>query len=291
VKGISRLIISILIISGIFALSGLRESIAAKQLRGLKSCRDLGGYLCRRGQCAVGWLASYDMYCCPYECNVCAPSVELACFTDEKCKSAVCSSETDFACSLQDVFPCADNGICEPEELSYPVSWEDPASLCSLDEVNYSVASIESLDCPNTCSDANMETEDYFNFTSQTCWHVNCTGAPVSSKVLVKMEAFDFSDGILGSLISVDNMGEAEIFLEGGCNRALSNECRNVCKEWSFIPGVTTPFNHASVEPGQKVSGLIQVFETGYLEGCNATTFSIGIKLNGREISTTLTRP
>jgi len=134
-----------------------------------RNCRELGGYLCNPSdKCALDWLDSTESYCCPIECNTCAPETLNSCVSYDKCKKATCGPDTNFQCQIVNLIPCPNNGVCEIGEFYGTMSF------CDGSRSGYVGNPSVSSDCPSTCDDGIWYTEDYYDSKLQRCVNEVC---------------------------------------------------------------------------------------------------------------------
>lgn len=141
-----------------------------------KNCRELGGYLCYEGGCALPWYDSSDSYCCPIECDTC-PS-DFPCYDGDRCTRDVCYVNNSVPiCEFRRIAPCLNNGICEGGEMSTLVFY-DLEATCQGEETRGGISAgmyaDESNDCPSTCNDEDSGTLDYYDFDLQRCVNYRC---------------------------------------------------------------------------------------------------------------------
>ncbi|GAI81718.1 unnamed protein product, partial [marine sediment metagenome] len=166
-----------------------------------KNCRELNGYLCSEGNCALEWLNSSDSYCCPILCRTCPE--DITCDDEDSCTEDSCVVEDGKAvCKYEEISPCANNGICEMGEFSGVIS-----AYCPGDSHAVTTSHLESNDCPSTCDDGNPNTGDWYDFDAQECKHEidenKCGFAiPVTIPIL-EGDAYDSDTIILGKQLTV----------------------------------------------------------------------------------------
>lgn len=91
-----------------------------------------------------------------------------SCDDGDKCTRDYCSKATNYECKHDKIEPCEGNGICEVGEnpfLAYSLEEAVKTRAVQTTKLNYK------LDCPETCSDNDDTTIDYYNVTLQKCIH------------------------------------------------------------------------------------------------------------------------